>query len=85
MSIYPLKAEYILHAIEYITKECSVWDGTVSEFSQFIQGAYLSYDNANADQQQTCVRAETGFNPKNTLVTHHSLGLLEEWHLQYAM
>lgn len=45
----------------------------VSEFSQFMQGADLSCDNVKADQQQICVRAGTGFNPKEVLVAQHSL------------
>lgn len=45
----------------------------MSEFSQFMQGADLSYNNVNEGQQQTSVSAGTGFNPKKILVTHHGL------------
>lgn len=45
----------------------------MSEFSQFMQGADLSYTNVNAEEQQTCVSTGTGFNPKKILVTNHGL------------
>lgn len=35
----PVKCWIYLSARNYISKECSVWEGTVSEFSQFMQGA----------------------------------------------